>query len=356
VLVVATARFYLPLIASGYNPQKLALTLQLVYMVSPVIVMSGLSNIWGAVLNAGERFALVALTPIITPTVTLFVLLFVIRHSVFALPVGLVVGATLETVVLGVALKLRGISLRPRWHGLDSDLRLVGSQFGPRVGATMLRSGSAVVDRSMAAMLAPGSVATLSYGARIMSTLLSLAGVSLGAAVTPYYSKIVAQKDWEGLRRTLRHSALILLVGSIPAVLLLYFFAQPLVQLVFERGSFRPRDTQMVAQVHALYALQIPFYLGSILLSRLMACLYKGQIMFWAAGINLVLSFVLNVVFINQIGVAGIALSTSCASLVTLVFLSYHAIRLLREKQADVGERGLVISPGNRIDPPQPSN
>ena len=204
VLILATSRLYMPWIASGFNQRKLDLTFQLLLIISPLIVLSGIANIWGAVLNAGERFALVALAPIITPSVTVIVLLFIVRYSIVALPIGMVLGAALEMLLLGVALRVRGISLRPRWHGLNSDLRLVGQQFGPRVGASALRSGSVVVDRSLAATSAPGSVAALNYGNRVVITLLTVIGVALGSAITPYYSKMIANRDWQGVRHTLR--------------------------------------------------------------------------------------------------------------------------------------------------------
>ena len=106
--------------------------------------------------------------------------------------------------------------------------------------------------------------------------------------------------------------------------------------MVFQRGSFRAHDTNLVAQVHALYALQIPFYLGNVLLSRLLSSLLATKITMWAAGINLVLNIVLDVVLIRIMGVAGIALATSCASVITFAFVSYHTIRILRRRAASL--------------------
>lgn len=332
LLIIASSRFYLPWIASGFNQRKLDLTFQLLLIVSPLIVLSGIANIWGAVLNAGERFALVALAPIITPSVTVIVLLFILRYSIVALPIGMVLGAGLEMLLLGVALRLRGISLRPRWHGLTSDLRLVGQQFGPRVGASMLRSGSVVVDRSLAATLPAGNVAALNYGNRVVITLLSVIGAALGSAITPYYSKMIANRDWRGVQHTLKRYLVLLFLASIPLVLLLFFLTVPIVQAVFQRGSFRAKDTQLVAQIQALYALQIPFYLGNVLLSRLLSSLLASRITMWAAAINLAFNVVLDVVFIKIMGVPGIALATSCASLFTFGFLSYHAVKILRKR------------------------
>ena len=331
VLMLATAHWYLPWIGSGFNQRKLDLTFQLLMIVSPLVILSGVSNIWGAVLNAGERFALVALAPIITPAVTV-VFLFIYRFTIFALPIGMVLGAALEMLLLGFALRLRGISLRPRWHGLNSDLRLVGQQFGPRVGASAMRSGSVVVDRSLAATAAPGSVAALNYGNRVVITLLALIGVALGTAITPYFSKMTANHDWQGVRHTLKRYLVLLFLASVPLVAVLFFLSVPIVHFVFERGSFRAKDTQLVAQIQALYALQIPFYLGNVLVSRLLSSLLASQVIMWAAAINVGVNVVLDILFIKLMGVPGIALATSCASLATFCFLFYHSAKILRAR------------------------
>lgn len=340
LFVLGGSRLYLPLIASGFNEKKLDLAFQLLLVVSPIIILSGIANIWGAVLNAGERFALVALAPIITPAVTLIVL-FIVRYSIFALPAGMVIGAGFEMVLLGVALKLRGISLRPRWHGLDSNLRQVAGQFGPRVGANFLRSGTVVVDRSLAAMLPAGSVADLNYGYRISGTLLSVAGAALGSAITPYFSRMVTRRDWAGVRHTLKRYLLLLLLVSIPVVVILYFLAVPTVRILFQRGSFGASDTNLVAHVQALYALQIPFYLGNVLLSRLLSSLLATQITMWAAAITLALNIVLDILFIRVMGLPGIALAAGCAGLITFGFLFYHSVKLLRQnaRAPDIGSK-----------------
>ena len=66
-LMLLGAPLYLPLIASGFSREKLDLTFQLLLMVAPVVILSGLVTVWGAVLNAGRRFALAALSPVVTP-------------------------------------------------------------------------------------------------------------------------------------------------------------------------------------------------------------------------------------------------------------------------------------------------
>ena len=111
------------LLKQGLTPEKLALTFRLLVLLSPLMVLTGVANICGAVLNAGEKFALVAVAPLLTPALTVLFLLAGRGLGIYALACGMTVGALAEMCVLAVALRRRGVSLRPRWYGLDEHLR-----------------------------------------------------------------------------------------------------------------------------------------------------------------------------------------------------------------------------------------
>jgi putative peptidoglycan lipid II flippase len=88
-----------------------------------------------------------------------------------------------------------------------------------------------------------------------------------------------------------------------------------------------------VAEIQAFYALQIPFYLANVLATRLVSSLLTNYLLLWSAAVYLATSIILNLLLIGPLGVAGIALSTSCASLINFAFLSYCLTRLLRERK-----------------------
>ena len=58
-----------------------------------------------------------------------------------------------------------------------------------------------------------------------------------------------------------------------------------------------------------------------ILIVRLISALNSNYILMWGAVISLPLNIVLNYIFMQWIGVSGIALSTSCVYLVSFIFL-----------------------------------
>ncbi len=330
VLMVVTAPLYLPWIALGFGPEKLDLTFRLLCAIAPVVLLTGIVTIWGAVLNAGERFALVALSPIITPAISVVFLLIFKSWGIFSLTAGLVCGTLLEMVLLGAALKRQGISLRPRWHGFDIHLRQVAGQYAPMIVGALLICSAGVVDQSMAAMLSPGSVAALNYGNRLISSPISLLSTALSTAVIPYFSKMVACEDWIEVRRTLMHYLRLVFIITVPLTGLLLAFSEPIVQVLFQRGSFTAQDTHLVAQIQAFYSLQLPFYIANILVVRLITSMRLNHALMWVSGFNLLINISLNYLFMQWIGIKGIALSTSCVYLFSFLYLLFFTNKSLK--------------------------
>src|SRR5213078_2946531 len=75
VVLALTVSYTLPISASGFSAEKLALATALYYTLLPCLVFSGMATTWSAILNAQDRFALVAAAPMVTSVVTLLVLL-----------------------------------------------------------------------------------------------------------------------------------------------------------------------------------------------------------------------------------------------------------------------------------------
>ncbi len=331
VLLVLTASFILPILGSGFSITKVALSRSLFFVFLPILVISGLKMTWAAILNACDRFALVALSPIMIPLATIAMLLLVGRTwGIYALAVGTLAGYMIEAALLAWGLKGNGFCLIPRWHGFDYALRKVVNQYIPVVGGALLMCGTMLVDQSMAAMLGAGSVATLNYGGKVLTLILGIGSVSLSTAVFPHFSRMVAVYDWTGIRHTLKTYTYLILLVTIPLTLILVYLSEPLVHLLFERGAFTSMDTWRVSQVQALFLLQLPLYFLGILMVRLISSLNMNAILLQAAIINLLCKIVFNYLLMHRLGAAGIALSTVLMYFVSLIYCSLMLYRKIQ--------------------------
>jgi putative peptidoglycan lipid II flippase len=321
ILMVWTAPIYLPLIAQGFSLEKLALTKQLLLVIAPIVPISGIAVIWGTVLNAGERFAGAALAPISTPLISIFFLLICKQLKIFALPLGFVCGSIIEVIFLGISLKKQGFSLLPKWYGFERHLRYCAKQYLPTLAGAFLMFSTTIVDQSMAAVLSPGSVAALNYGTKFVTLPINLTATALSVAVIPYFSKMVADRNWFELRHTLKFYLILSFVVTVPLTIFFMLFSQPLVEFLLQKGAFSSTDSQLVGQIQVLYALQIPFYVAATVVVRALVSMGLNHILIWAAGLNLLINIQLNYSFLQWLGVKGIALSTSCVHACSFVFV-----------------------------------
>jgi putative peptidoglycan lipid II flippase len=333
VLLAMASSFILPILGSGFSPEKQALTRSIFFVLLPILAISGLGITWAAVLNASERFALVAISPMIKPIVTVAILVGMNKiWGIYALAAGTVGGVVLEAGLLAWGVRQRGFHLVPRWHGLTPPMKKVINQYMPMVAGAFLMSGTSLIDQSMAAMLGPGSVSTLNYAGKAVTLILGVGSISLGTAVFPHFSRMVAVYDWAGIRYTLKTYTYLILLVTIPLTLILVFFSESLVRFFFERGAFTSADTWRVSQVQALFLLQVPFYFLGILMVRLISSLRMNRILMQAAIINLFLKITFNYFLMQRLGAAGIALSTTLVYVVSFIYCSimlYKQIKTL---------------------------
>jgi putative peptidoglycan lipid II flippase len=345
VLLALSFSTALPYLASTFGPAKLALTRELFWWLLPMVVLSGITTAWTGVLHAGERFALAAVAPAVIPIVAALALVVGGRLGIAALAAGTVVGYAIAAWAIAAAAARAGWSITPRWSGLSPDLRRVLAQYGPVFAAAILMGGTALIDQAMASALSPGSVAALSYGTKAVALLTGLLTMSLGTAVLPHFSRLVARAEWAAVRHTLRTWLRLIAVVTIPLTLLLMAASTTIVRLAFERGAFSRQDTQVVALVQTMYLIQMPFYTAGILFVRMLTSMQRNRTLFWGTGISLPLNVGLNLVFMQRMGVAGIALSTSIMYVVACGYTGFMLHRALAAAEEGPALPELAIGP-----------
>ena len=339
VILALTASYILPLLASGFSAEKMEVTRSLYYGLLCILVLTGVATTWGAILNAENRFALVAVAPMATSIVTIpAVIVMGTYWGSYTLVIGMVGGALVEVGLVGWGLTRAGVTLVPRWCGNSPAVKQVLQQYAPMVAAAFLISGAGVVSQSMAATLGPGSVSALTYGSKIPQLMLGIGMLAVSTAVLPHFSRMVTMADWHGLRHTLLTYSRWLLVGTVPVTAVLIYYSEPVVSLAFQRGAFSAEDTHLVGQIQVMYLLQIPLYVASIIFTRLISALKANQLFMWGNAINLSMCIVLTYVLMQMFGVLGVALATSLMYCISAGYLVFFSLRRLKQLTIERGE------------------
>ena len=325
--VLAAGASLVAMLGAGSAGLNLPLLGVLTLLMTPILPLSAVVNVWRAVLNSQRRFVIPALTVTLTPAVIIVCILLAGKsRGVWILAAGTSLASLAEVLVLGMGLRTAGLPILPPLRRRDFSLLELRKEYGYLAGVTAMSAGTAFIGQSMAAALGAGSVSILNYGTRLAGVLMAIGPAALSVTILPGFSHMVAARDWERLKqslwRILSGSVLVACVGAA----LLIVFSIPIVRLTLQRGAFTAADTRVVASVQAYSLLQLPFIVGITILMRILSALKANRTLLPFSSAAIVVNTGLNYALMTHYGVAGIALGTSLAqallfmALATLVF------------------------------------
>jgi len=326
------SRLYVPILAAGFPPEKMAVATDLASFLFPLIVFISLAAFQTSLLNAHGHFFLPAFAPALLNLGMVAGALFFSR--MFRPPIlGLVVG----TLSGGAAMVLFLFPSSRRFLGKSSpalwvhpDLAEVGKRLIPCLAGVLVVEANTLVDNRLASYLPHGAIATLQYAMRLFQFPLGILAVSVATVALPALSQNFAAAQEEDFRRTLRRGFLLSSALMIPASLGLFLLGRPVVAVLFERGEFQPSDTLWTAQNLAGYVVGLWAYALVYLFSRAFYALGRPSLPLLGAALSLFVNIGLNFWWVRIWGTFGLALATGVAGWVDALFLGALLWRRIR--------------------------
>ena len=330
LLGIIYARPLTVLIAGDYAavPGKLELTATLTRILLPFLSLVAVAAAMMGMLNSLNRFFIPALSPAMFNVGVILSAFLLVPfapalglHPIIAIAVGMLLGGIGQIAFQVPALRREGYRYRPELNPSDPGLREILRLMGPGTLAGGAVQINLLVNTILAAGEGTGAVSWLSYAFRLMYVPIGLFGVSIATATLPVVSRFAAQNDPDGMRRTIGDALRMMLMLIVPALVGLMVLAEPIVRVIFERGSFAPADTAATAAALVFYA---PGLLGYSAVRISVPCFYALKDSVTPTLISVVsvmLNLVLNLTLVQWMGYRGLALGTSIAAIVNAALL-----------------------------------
>jgi putative peptidoglycan lipid II flippase len=153
-------------------------------------------------------------------------------------------------------------------------------------------------------------------------------------------SKMAAENNVKGLKKTLSEAISSINLLVLPATLGAMIFAEPVVRLLFGRGAFDANAISMTSYALFFYSIgMIGFGLREVL-SRAFYSMQDTKTPMMNAAIAMVMNIILNIILSKFLGIGGLALATSISAIfcTALLFVS------LRKKIGSFGMKSITIS------------
>jgi putative peptidoglycan lipid II flippase len=345
------------LLAPGFSrdPALFGLTVDLLRIQLASVVLFGLGGLLVGVLNAHQIFFVPALTPSMYQLGLIFgVLVLAPKLGIRGLAWGVVVGASLYLALqIPSLLKLsRRTSARVRYVPTlgrgDTAVREVLSLMAPRVMGIGVVQLNFWVNTWLASQMQAGSVAGLQYGFSLMLMAQAAIAQSVAIAAMPTFSAQHALGRVDELRDSIAASLRGVLLLAMPASVGLMILRGPIVAMLYQRGQFDARMTDLVSWALLWFAAGL---IGHSMLEVLTRAFYAQHdtrtpviVGGLAMGLNVLFSFGLARAFaaVGWMPHGGLALANSLATALEMSVLLFMIRRRLKGLSAGHIGRGLA--------------
>jgi putative peptidoglycan lipid II flippase len=316
VIGVVAAPWIVYVFASGFEatPGKLELTTALTRITFPYILLISLSSMAGSILNTWNQFAVPAFTPALLNISMILCGYFLspyLAEPIFALAIAVALGGVLQLgFQLPYLLKIKMLPVPSlRWH--DSGVRRVIFLMIPAIFGVSVQQISLLLNTLFASWLPDGSLSWMNYADRLMELPAGVLGVALGTILLPGLSKLKAAEDAEAYSAMLDWGLRLCLLLALPATVALAIIAEPIIATLFMGGKFQAFDVLMTARSLVAYSVG----LNAIIVIKILAPAYYARqdiaTPVKIGVLTLVITQLLNIIFIGPLAHAGLALALS---------------------------------------------
>jgi putative peptidoglycan lipid II flippase len=335
LLAVPVTLIGIPHLASGFDAATKAATIRLVPVLMLLVWPNLLASLWSSLLNAHHKFAVAAFVPVITPLFVLCAIYGGLTSSgALSLSIGTVLGALVEMTIIASVARAIGFDLFRIPRCWRPEFTQVLRQFLPVAGSSLLLSVTLLVDQSFAASLAPGSVSALSYGSRLASVGASILVVAVSTIALPMFSRLAARREFLKLRRAFFTACAATVALTLPLAALLAIGAEPILDALFQRGSFTSSNVDVAASVQSLQAWHLTPYVVSIIAVRALSAICETWVLLIGSFANLAVDLFVNTVFVPSMGVAAIGMASTAVYLTSALVLSGGFLYCIRRRIA----------------------
>lgn len=276
----------------------------------PLLVLVPVAAWLAGVLHSHGRFVTPGMRQVFwygTPLLALLALGPAVEAT--AVPAGMTTGLVLFCLLLG-ALAMRHVVL-PRTSGSGVDLRVVATSLLPLVLASLVGTASVAVERGIAARLAEGSLAALTYAFRILALPVNLFVLNASIMLLPALSLSAARGEDRALGTLLQRALRLAVVFTVPLAALGIPLAEPGIRILLERGAFTADSTRATATALAWYCPAVVGMAGVHVMTRAFHALRAFR-RFAAVHIAMaVLNMVLMPALTALVGFRGLPLAAS---------------------------------------------
>jgi putative peptidoglycan lipid II flippase len=341
LLTFLFAKPIMSVILGGAEPALIDSSARQLQIMSPCILAGGLVGILYGFSNIYHCFFWPSMSPV-AMSITILIGLFLFPPD----PSGMILAwATLAGGILQMLMQLpeffrQKFSLKPAIEWKTTEIRQAGELLFPATVGTTIGQLITYVDMFFASALAVGGWSAVTLSNRLVQLPLGVLQTALLVPIFPRFSRAAGEGNFAEIKRNFTVGVVSLWFISLPLLVLMMLYTEPIIRLIFQHGSFTADNTQLVSQALVFQAFQIIPYFARDSITRVFYAFHDSKTPLMVGLVAIGLKALLNwlLVFQMHLGVGGITFAITIITFVNMFLLGV----LSKKHIQDLGFREMV--------------
>ena len=339
------APIFVPIVAPGFDAPTTELTIRMtrVMLISPVLI--GMGAVVTGVLNSYQQFTVPAIAPLLYNVAIILAAIFLAPiMGVEALAVGVAVGSLAH-----LAVQLPNLARVGQRYDLTIGLshpgvRRVAWLMGPRTLGLAAGQINFLVSTVLASGLPEGSLTAYNYAFQLSQIPVGVIGVSIAVALFPTLSQDAALGRIGQIRRQVSNAVRVLVFVAAPMTAIMIVLREPLTSVFYQYGLFSQSATDRTASTLLFFALGLGGHIVVHVLTRAYYAMQDTRTPVAWAVVAVTINVPLMAMLVGPMGVEGLALALSIASVIEVVGLLWFLRRRIESVEGTAIVRTVVRS------------
>ncbi len=378
ILGIFLSPYLVSIVASGFSPEKAALTVTMTQIMFPFILLVAMAAVAMGVLNTKGIFGIPASASTVFNVVSIFVGLglawwlsggsweraadkttmpsIASQWAIIGMAIGTLIGGAAQFLMQIPSLLKVGFRFSPILSFTDEGVKRIMRLMAPAILGTSAVQINVLVNLAFVSSI-NGGRSWLSYAFRLMQFPIGVFGVAIGTASIPVLSRMASEGKFGDFRKTLSSSLNLVFLMTLPSACGLVILGEPIIRLLYSRGAFSESDVPMTAYALAGYSIGLTGYAAIKILSPAFYALDDAKTPMIIAICSIAVNAIACYYFRNWLsnfgvspeypsgyGHVGVALATSSVALV-----NFFALALMMRKRIGRIDGREIISAFIRI-------
>ncbi len=298
----------------------------------PYLFFVSLVALSGAVLNAYNRFAAAAFTPVLLNIAIIGAAIYLqswFSEPAVALALGVFIGGAVQLLFQLPFLWQQKMLVKPRFDWHNPHIKKVRTLMIPALFGVSVSQINLLLDTVIASFLMKGSIAWLYYADRLIEFPLGLFGIGIATVILPALSKLHNQSDTGQFQHTLDWGIRFVCLLGIPALAGLVMIAPLIINVLFGHGAFNEGEhdnTLMVSMAVNAYAVGLVSFMVIKVLAPGYYARQDTKTPVKIGIIAMVSNMAFNLLLAPFYGFVGLALATSLSASLN-AYLLYRGLK-----------------------------